>query len=82
MDYESLADPTLQFSVVVQDPDPTHTATVTVTVIVLDINDPPRFTLANQAVNISENTPVGELVAEFEATDQDSGDRGQFQLVL
>ena len=59
-------------------------ATATVRVSVLDVNDiAPEFSAPLYNVNVSEDTPVGSLLATLEAVDQDNGPNGEivFQII-
>ncbi|XP_048399612.1 protocadherin-10-like [Stegostoma tigrinum] len=47
---------------------------------IIDVNDnPPEVTLTSLSTAVSEDAPVGTLVALFRATDKDSGRYGQVQ---
>ncbi|XP_072447344.1 protocadherin gamma-A5-like [Chiloscyllium punctatum] len=51
-----------------------------VLVNIIDVNDnPPEVTLTTLSNTISEDAPVGTVVALFSATDKDSGRNGQIQ---
>lgn len=62
---------------------PALTAETTVTVVVLDINDnPPQFSNMSLNLTIPENEPLGSIIGEFVAIDNDQGLAARLEFVV
>ena len=62
---------------------PALTAETTVTVVVLDVNDnPPRFNDTLLNLTIPENEPLGSIIGEFVAIDNDQGLAARLEFVV
>ena len=62
---------------------PALTAETTVTVVVLDINDnPPQFNNASLNLTIPENEPLGSIIGEFVAIDNDQGLAARLEFIV
>ncbi|XP_059140331.1 neural-cadherin-like isoform X2 [Physella acuta] len=83
VDYESLLNPVFELEIVVQDKNPAHRDTAVVRITVEDFNDnAPMFVNAFMSRQIEENSEPGEIVAQFEAHDQDSGINAEFSYLI
>ncbi|NXW09235.1 PCDGE protein, partial [Fregetta grallaria] len=59
---------------------PARSGTAHITVLVLDVNDnAPTFDRATYKVQVPENTPVGALLLQLNASDPDEGPNGETQ---
>ena len=62
---------------------PPLTAETTVTVVVLDINDnPPQFSNTSLNLTIPENEPLGSIIGEFVAIDNDQGLAARLEFIV
>ncbi|XP_013408639.1 neural-cadherin isoform X2 [Lingula anatina] len=82
IDYEQIkADPVIRLQVFAEDT--VHTATANITITVTDANDmAPEITPQTFETDVYENVTIGTKVAEFTATDGDSGVNAQFEFSI
>ena len=82
IDYEVLK----QFTVIIMAEDkgmPKRNSTLILTVVVVDINDnPPQFPLTVYFKSIPEDAIIGQLVFKLNVSDADSGQNGEYVLLL
>ncbi|CAG5132579.1 unnamed protein product, partial [Candidula unifasciata] len=85
LDYETTKNLTFQLIAKENNSNPniTSSSVATVTLTILDVNDnSPQFPDQPRAFNVSEDAPLGHVIATITATDADSGDFGQIVFSL
>ena len=81
VDFERLADGCFMFLISALNADGSSLATVQIRVIDQDDN-PPKFSQPSMSISITENEPVGTVLARIQAEDPDSGTNGEIEYRL
>lgn len=83
VDFEQANQQFFNLTVIAEDPNPRHTATAYVAITVTDFNDnAPTLRPQAHTVEIFENEEPGYQVANFSATDKDSGENAKFEFSI